>query len=100
VPVLAWMCRNKHSNTRMHMLACTHAQCPAVATYIKSPVQQNRYAVFAQRHSIAYPFVLLTVCGPVGCAAGIDDDKSGCLQAIHAVEAYLTVGSALPINVK
>lgn len=32
--------------------------------------------------------------------SGVDDDKMGCLQALHAVEAYLTVASALPINIK
>lgn len=32
--------------------------------------------------------------------AGVDDDKMGCLQAIHAAEAFLTVASALPINIK
>jgi hypothetical protein len=34
------------------------------------------------------------------CCAGVDDDKMGCLQSIHAVEAFLTVASALPINIK
>jgi hypothetical protein len=42
----------------------------------------------------------MSVCAVVSVLAGVDDDKMGCLQALHAVEAFLTVASALPINMK
>lgn len=46
--------------------------------------------------------MLVCVCVfvPAPLAAGIDDDKSGCLQVIHAVEAYMTAVSTLPVNIK
>eukprot|EP00879_Flechtneria_rotunda_P000736 GHRR01000856.1.p1 GENE.GHRR01000856.1~~GHRR01000856.1.p1 ORF type:complete len:497 (+),score=111.37 GHRR01000856.1:1888-3378(+) len=41
-----------------------------------------------------------TIRGDYFYGRGVDDDKGGLLQAIHAVEAYLATSKALPVNIK